>query len=73
MKAWIARDSMPFESDLFLYFGEIPERKDFAWISTNGDFVPLDKEMYPEITWECEPVEVEVTITIKQQDNESKN
>ena len=63
---------MSFESDLFLYFGEIPKRKDFAWITTNGDYVALDTELYPEITWECEPVEVEVTITIKQQENESK-
>lgn len=70
MKAWIARDSMSFGSDLFLYSGDKPQRGDVAWITTIGDFIALDKELYPEITWECEPVEVEVTITIKQQDSE---
>jgi hypothetical protein len=70
MKAWIARDSKSAESDLFLYFGSIPVRGNVSWITTGGDYVALDSEMYPEITWECEPVEVEVTITIKQQGNE---
>ena len=66
MKAWIARDSKSAENELFLYFGSIPVRGNVTWITTNGDYVELDRELYPEITWECEPVEVEVTITIKQ-------
>ena len=73
MRAWIARDKMEFESNLFLFFGEKPykyELTDDVWISTNGDFVPLDKELYPEIKWNTEPVEVEVTITIKDKKDE---
>ena len=27
-----------------------------------GDFISLPKEMFPELTWEDEPIEVELTI-----------
>lgn len=67
MKAWIARDSEPIGGELFIYFNDKPYKADDVWISPNGDFVELDKSLYPEIQWtDDEPTEVEVTIKIKQ-------
>lgn len=57
MRLWIARDLF---GGLFLYDMK-PTRADMTFI-TNGSFMYLDKEKYPEVTWENSPIEVETLI-----------
>lgn len=57
-KIWIARD---LNGTLCLYTGE-PHRKDNHWDYTFRavDYCELDKNLYPEITWENSPQSFEI-------------
>lgn len=57
---WIARDGA-FRW-LCLYY-EKPDRCDRQWRDKNeAGYIDLDPELFPEITWRSEPVEVEFLI-----------
>ena len=58
IKGWVARDK---SMDLFFYYIDKPERKIDCW-GQEGLTTILDPNMFPEITWESEPIEVELII-----------
>ena len=66
IKGWVARDQNIGEDGTNLYLGynkpkSIGQSPFVTWCDY-GDFISLPKEMFPELTWEDEPIEVELTI-----------
>lgn len=57
IKGWVARDH---SGNLFL-FQDTPVRKNKWWIAGLGGFY-LSRKSFPELTWENEPIEVEILI-----------
>lgn len=58
---YLARDK---DNDLYL-FNERPHRsKDCWWASTgiDGTYLKMDKSLYPEVTWDSEPLAVALVI-----------
>lgn len=54
---YLARDK---DQDLYL-FNDLPSRgRDCWWAegSLDGSYLKLDKNLYPEVTWESEPLPV---------------
>lgn len=67
INGWVARD----KSDKLYIYGKKPVKDDEfgIWLNDFDDhlsFIELDKAHLPEITWETEPVEVELTIKLKE-------
>ncbi len=57
---YLARDK---NNDLYL-FNEMPVRGNECWwaeAGVDGTYLRLDKSLYPEITWESEPVAVSLS------------
>jgi hypothetical protein len=51
-------------NDLYL-FDEIPRRGNECWSATSGldgSYLRIDKKLYPEITWDSEPMQVEIRL-----------
>lgn len=77
IQGWVARNRY---NELYLYtekphriicgivFGEHTD----AWSSGDLSFFPLDKELFPDISWDDDPIEVEIIIKIKNNENNSK-
>ena len=79
MKLWIARDkhipdgTFPypegFNGDLYLYGSEPYIKKNVAregiWTCKREEFIELDYKLFPEVTFENSPMEVELKL-IKQ-------
>ena len=61
MKGWIVRDT----SGMIYLYSTKPYRKDGGFLP-NMDCVFIDSDMFPKLTWENSPVEVEITITPKK-------
>ena len=59
IKGWVARDK---DGELELYDLK-PYRDKDGWISEKGYDVPINKDMFPDLRWKSEPIEVELTIT----------
>ena len=63
MKLWIARDK---SGELFFYVGEKPYRLgNIFHCEQDSDYFKLDIELFPEITWENSPQEVELKLIEK--------
>lgn len=60
IKVWVARD-LGNEIELNL-FTEKPTRGEFNWFVSNGDIIKLNRNIFPELKWESEPIEVELII-----------
>ena len=59
MRLWIARDK---GGELYLY-DVCPERRCvFFWIQFGYTSIMLDENMFPEVTWENSPQEVELKL-----------
>lgn len=60
IKGWVTRDlGNEIESNLFT---EKPIRGEFNWFVSNGDIIRLNRNIFPELKWEDEPIEVELLI-----------
>lgn len=57
MKLWIARD---FDGGLYLYSREPIKEDDFFYSSYES--IPLSENMFPEVTFENSPQEVELKL-----------
>ena len=58
---YIARDK---NNDLYL-FNDMPERGSDCWwapLGVDGTYLHLDKSLYPEMSWESEPLLVELSV-----------
>ncbi len=61
---FIARDK---NNDLYL-FNELPVRGNECWWAESGldgSYLRLDKSLYPELTWESNPLRVAITTVTK--------
>lgn len=62
IRGWVARENV--DNSLFL-FQNPPKRVGDVWLdfkSHFSNFFIIPPSLFPEITWESEPVEVEITI-----------
>lgn len=58
IKGWVARDS---DGSLNIH-KEKPSRWSIYFWICRGGYLHIDKTLFPELTWESEPIEVELTI-----------
>ena len=66
IKGWVARDQNIGEDGTNLYFGyrkpkRLGDEPFISWVDF-GDFISLPKEMFPELSFDDEPIEIELTI-----------
>lgn len=68
IKGWVARDKEADE--LILVLGkEKPSRMETYWFAGfSWGYTPIHDDIFPELTWESEPVEVELTIKRYERD-----
>lgn len=64
IKGWVARDK---DGQLCVFYGDPPHRGGCErWRHPEhcplGDWMNIPEEMFPELKWKDEPVEVELTI-----------
>jgi hypothetical protein len=63
IKGWISRDK---DNGLTLYTGTKPIREHNQFWDNSGNpgsyRMSIDENLFPELTWESEPIEVELTI-----------
>jgi hypothetical protein len=60
---YIARDK---NSDLYL-FTDLPHRGLECWWASSGidgTYLRLDKSLYPEVSWDTEPLAAELTVAM---------
>lgn len=58
---FIARDK---NNDLYL-FSEMPRRGAECWWAPSGldgSYLRLEKALYPEVTWDSEPLQVKISV-----------
>lgn len=61
---WVCRDE---HSDLYVVIGDKPKRTGFGfWENESADCITLPTDSFPSLTWQSDPLEVTITITIKQ-------
>ena len=71
IKGWVARCKWPCPDELYFYRGEEKPircgsqvedvKEDFYW-DFQHEVAPLDPTLFPDLSWEDEPIEVELTI-----------
>lgn len=61
IQGWVARDD---DGDLFMYSMK-PKRIRAVWIGVFADF-NLPSYLFPDLTWESDPIEVELIIKRKK-------
>lgn len=64
IKGWVARDE---DGQLCIFYGDKPLRGGCNrwWHPEHcpeGDWMTIDDKMFPNLTWEDKPIEVELTI-----------
>ena len=57
IKGWVARDK---NGELFAYT-KVPTRGDLAWLN-EGTYFPIPLNHFPNLRWEDNPMEAEMTI-----------
>lgn len=63
LKAWVARDK--FDDGLSIYSVAKPERERGFWSNDGNKGASrmfINKELFPELKWDDEPIEVELII-----------
>lgn len=75
IQGWVCRDKewdkVLFASDLYLSM-EYPTREEWAgtWRGM-GAYIPLDTELFPDLTWESDPEPIEIIIKRKKNEQGS--
>lgn len=68
ISGWVARDDGErwHERELHLFTRNKPERRKLMgdWIGRPS--MTLDSKLFPDLTWESDPIEVEITIKVKK-------
>lgn len=65
IKGWVARNEKAYSGcDLQLFIDQKPKRRGTMpyWIGKIGHNITLNESLYPNLTWQDEPIEVEITI-----------
>ena len=71
IQGWVCRDKVinePFTSDLFLAFDEPTRIEEWGKWGDMGDYIELDSSLFPDLTWDSDPLEVELVIKRKRND-----
>lgn len=64
IQGWVARDK---DSDKLYIYGYKPERLSDMWYSPGAPFeIEISSDLFPDITWESDPIEVELIIKRKK-------
>ena len=61
IKGWVARDE---DGSLFLFLFK-PQRGNSEWLCGADCWYQIDGSLFPEVTWQSKPIEVELTIIRK--------
>ena len=58
---YLARDK---NNDLYLFYERPHKVRDCWWADSqlDGSYLKLDKTLYPEVTWDSEPFQVELVV-----------
>lgn len=58
---YLARD---INKDLYLFYGKPSRGRECWWAEegVDGTYLKIDKALYPEVTWDSEPLEVELVV-----------
>lgn len=78
ISGWVARDKKdnalnlhaeePYRTQSGYQQGDEPD----WWESECASFLPLDKGLFPDLTWDSDPIEVEIIIKRKNNENNSE-
>lgn len=69
ISGWVCRDKVcnkPFTSDLFFVLEKPTRVLEWGKWSDCGDYIELDSNLFPDLTWESDPQEVEIIIKRKK-------
>lgn len=62
---WICRDNNSLNAQVLI--GDKPKRTGFGfWENESADCITLPTDSFPSLTWESDPIEVELTIKLKK-------
>ena len=61
MKLWIARDYGRY-GDLCIFTSKPYQDADGIWTNLNQDYICIDNKLFPEVTFENSPQQVEVKL-----------
>lgn len=67
IQGWVARDEEV--GNIWLFKNEPTRNTDLSygfWDGNNDDFIELPTDLFPDLTWESEPLEVEIIIKRKK-------
>ena len=63
IQGWVARDA---NYQRLTIYEEKPERLSDMWYALNSDIVALSPTLFPDLTWDDDPIEVEIIIKRKK-------
>lgn len=63
IQGWVARDA---NYQRLTIYEEKPERLSDMWYALNSDIVALSPTLFPDLTWDDDPIDVEITIKRKK-------
>lgn len=70
IQGWVVRDreidTKLFSSDLFLGFEKPTRIEEWGKWADMGDYIELDSNLFPDLTWDDDPIEVELIIKRKK-------
>lgn len=65
IQGWVCRDNNSLNAQVLI--GDKPKRTGFnCWENKSADCITLPKDLFPDLTWESEPEEVEIIIKRKK-------
>ena len=69
ISGWVCRDKVrnePFTSDLFIVLEKPTRVEEWGKWCDCGDYIELDSNLFPDLTWDSDPEEVEIIIKRKK-------
>lgn len=69
ISGWVCRDKVcnkPFTSDLFLVLEKPTRVVEWGKWCDCGDYIELDSNLFPDLTWDDDPIKVKIIIKKKK-------
>ncbi len=65
IQGWVCRDNNSLNAQVLI--GDKPKRTGYGyWENKSADCITLPKDLFPDLTWESDPIEVELIIKRKK-------
>lgn len=65
IQGWVCRDNNSINAQVLI--GDKPKRTGFnSWENKSADCITLPKDLFPDLIWESDPIEVEIQIKRKK-------